>query len=360
MSWCFGVIADLQYADLPTGTGFSAKDTRYFRDSLSKASAARLAFASAGCSAVLQLGDLIDGRTVGPPGYSPYSPAGSVSAEQRAAAAAALAAVLSQLNGGGAGGGAAALAPPPLPIAHLRGNHENYAGVEALLPLPPGAAPCAPGSFAYTFSPRAGWRFVCLDPYEVSLAAPAGSAGRAEAERLLRAHNPNLGDLSGASRCDFFAGLAGPQRRFVPFNGGCGPAQLAWLRGALAAARAACEKVVVCSHIPLLPAATRAAAGGADYDCAAEAERFDCVAFDFEDALAALAEHADVVAAVFSGHDHAGSFGVDGAGIPHVSFQSPLTHDSVSHAVVAVHGDRLEIRGEGAVPSRELRPPCLA
>jgi manganese-dependent ADP-ribose/CDP-alcohol diphosphatase len=363
MSWCFGVIADLQYADLPTGTGFSAKDTRYFRDSLSKASAARLAFASAGCSAVLQLGDLIDGRTVGPPGYSPYSPAGSVSAEQRAAAAAALAAVLSQLNGGGAGGGAAALAPPPLPIAHLRGNHENYAGVEALLPLPPGAAPCAPGSFAYTFSPRAGWRFVCLDPYEVSLAAPAGSAGRAEAERLLRAHNHNLVDLSGATKVEFFKGVAGAARRFVPFNGGLGAAQLAWLRAGLAAARAAGERVLLSCHIPLLPAGVRSqrVAGGEWLTFEAlEDDKNDCLVFDYEEALAAVAEHADVVAAVFSGHDHEGSFGLDGAGVPHVCFPSPLTHNEVAHAVVVVHGDRLEVRGEGAVMPRELRPKCLS
>ena len=96
-----------------------------------------------------------------------------------------------------------------------------------------------------------------------------------------------------------------------------------------------------------------------DVDSAGAADSNDCLIYDFEEALAVVAEFADVVAAVFSGHDHEGSFGVDGAGVPHVSFQSPLTHDSVSHAVVFVHNDRLEVRGEGAVPSRELRPPCF-
>lgn len=360
--WSFGVIADLQFADIATGTGFLASDKRYYRDSLQKAAAASTAFADAGCCAVLQLGDIIDGKTVGPLGYSPYKPAGSVAAEQRAAAAAAARAVLAQLSGGGGGAPAAAAAAPPLPTCHLRGNHENYAftleEMRGLLPPPPGAALFAPErSLALSFSPRPGWRFVCLDPYEVSLAAPAGSTGRAEAERLLQANNPNMSDLSGNSKVNFFQGVTGLARRFVPFNGGLGGAQLAWLRGELASARAAGERVVLSCHIPLLPARVREKKieGGGWLTFDALEDKNDCLVYDFEEALAVVTEHADVVAAVFSGHDHEGSFGEDAAGVPHVAFQSPLTHNEVAHAVVVVHGDRLEVRGEGAVPSRELR-----
>ena len=303
---------------------------------------------------------LVDGKSTGPGGYSPYHPAGSAGDEARASAASAARAVLAQLgaDGGGSGGGG----PPPPPTAHLRGNHENYAlkfsEMRALLPPPPGAELFAPErSLALSYSPRPGWRFICLDPYEVSLAAPAGSAERAEAERLLRAHNHNLVDLSGATKVDFFKGVAGAARRFVPFNGGLGAAQLAWLRAGLAAARAAGERVLLSCHIPLLPAGVRSqrVAGGEWLTFEALEDKNDCLVFDYEEALAAVAEHADVVAAVFSGHDHEGSFGVDGAGVPHVCFPSPLTHNEVAHAVVVVHEDRLEVRGEGAVMPRELR-----
>ena len=63
-----------------------------------------------------------------------------------------------------------------------------------------------------------------------------------------------------------FAGLSGHERRFVPFNGGFGGAQRAWLRGALAAARAARERVVVLSHVALHPAACDGTTMAWDYD----------------------------------------------------------------------------------------------
>jgi manganese-dependent ADP-ribose/CDP-alcohol diphosphatase len=52
----------------------------------------------------------------------------------------------------------------------------------------------------------------------------------------------------------------------VPFNGGFGGAQRAWLRGALAAARAARERVVVLSHVALHPAACDGTTMAWDYD----------------------------------------------------------------------------------------------
>ncbi len=39
----------------------------------------------------------------------------------------------------------------------------------------------------------------------------------------------------------------------MPYNGGVGPAQLAWLKHTLADAKAAGETVIVCGHIPVCP-----------------------------------------------------------------------------------------------------------
>ena len=359
----FGIITDMQYADAPDGAGFSGADRRAFRASLGKAALAARAFAAARAHAVMQLGDIVDGRSCGER-FDGLAPAGtSVSPAGKAAAAAAVRAALDALRGGGAGGDAAAI-----PMAHLRGNHENYVATAeeqaTLLPLPdvsPAAREFAAGdggARAFSFAPAAGWRFIALDAYAESLAARAGSAARAAAAATLRANNDNL-TWDGAP-CDFFKGRAGPARRFVPFNGALGAAQRGWLRGELAAARAARERACVFTHVPLLPAAARRARGAAA-DAPAGDERWDCCAFDFEEALAALGEFRDVVAAVFAGHDHEGSFGVDAAGIPHVTLAAPLVSaGEPAHAIVYARADHLELEGAGTVPSRRLDAPCWA
>ena len=70
------------------------------------------------------------------------------------------------------------------------------------------------------------------------------------------------------------------------------------------------------------------------------------------------------VAAVFSGHAHQGGFAVDAFGVPHITFQSPLTHHSQggAHALVEVsageHGGQvMRVSGSGAVPTRVLQLP---
>ncbi len=51
------------------------------------------------------------------------------------------------------------------------------------------------------------------------------------------------------------AGLQGDSRRFVPYNGGLGRAQLEWLDQELHEATVASERVVISSHILLDPRA---------------------------------------------------------------------------------------------------------
>lgn len=336
----FGVVADLQYADVPDGSSFSGTDVRRYRASLAKAADASRMFHARGVTCVMQLGDLIDGKAVGV--YDPMLPLGSAPDDARARAIAAASSVIDALRG-------------PYDIAHLRGNHENYSfalnEMQSLLAPPPGARSCSPELLAYAFAPSPAWRFIVLDPYDVSLAAPAGSAGRVEAERLLRLHNPAV--KFDGTRSDYFAGRSGCLRRFVPFNGGIGAAQIAWLRAELDEAHRGGERVVVFCHVPLLPAMTRFV-GGADADTSADVNAFDCVIFNDVEVLAELARVKNTVAAVFAGHDHEGSFGTDEAGIPHVTIQSPLVREEVAHGVVHVFEDRLELEGVGGLPSRTI------
>ena len=61
---------------------------------------------------------------------------------------------------------------------------------------------------------------------------------------------------AGACRSDWFKGLKGTQRRFVPYNGQPSDEQLRWLRRVLAGSAAAGERVIVAAHQPVYPNAT--------------------------------------------------------------------------------------------------------
>ena len=148
--------------------------------------------------------------------------------------------------------------PPPLPLLHLIGNHEllcfSREELRALLPLPTAAeldaaaaasaGGLAPGAVALRAPPPAaardarlyyslqlpgGWRLLALDAYDVAIGrhgADVGSAQHAAAAALLRANNPNECAWGAPIAGNYFTGLSGVGQRFVPFNGGLGPAQL--------------------------------------------------------------------------------------------------------------------------------------
>lgn len=346
-----GLIADVQYADVDDGASFDKSEERFYRRSLEHARRAGVAWAAAGCEFAVNLGDAIDGV--------------NARAQQGLPA---LASVL----------GAFA----PTPTFHVVGNHELYnfprPDLGSLLPQPslavPGPASGAADADRLYFSAdiAPGWRLVVLDAYDIAMEthhAAGGSAGdetpptpsvsHAAAIELLRANNPNP-CAAGIGRGDFFAGLkgCGPAKRWVPFNGAVGPAQLAWLRATLSEAAALGLAVLVCCHVPLFDGATR--------NCPASAGRgtsvHKCLVWNYADIMAALHAEPRCVAAVFSGHLHDGAFGVDEAGIPHVTLESPLTHpDEGGHAIVRLFTDRLEIEGSGAIATRAFpRAPVIS
>lgn len=139
------------------------------------------------------------------------------------------------------------------------------------------------------------------------------------------------------------AGLKPGDERFVPYGGGLGQAQLDWLEAELAAAAAAEQRVVIFSHVAVCP--------GACTD--------DCVLWNYEEVLRRIHAAGNTVVAVFAGHDHAGGYTRDAAGVHHVTLAAPLETPPPlpCHAVVEVHETALVLRGFGRLPSRLLPFP---
>uniref|UniRef100_A0A8C6JNB7 Calcineurin-like phosphoesterase domain-containing protein n=1 Tax=Melopsittacus undulatus TaxID=13146 RepID=A0A8C6JNB7_MELUD len=216
--FCFGVIADIQYADAEDGYDFLGRRRRYYRHSLNLLRAAVEAWATEKppLAFVLQLGDSIDGLN-----------ARSGQSER------ALEQVL------------AALGRLPVPVHHAWGNHELYNFSRARLvhtglnsrSCGAAAGPPASDCQAYHFSPAAQFRVVVLDGYDLStLGREPGNPRYQESLQLLRKKNPNdnLNDPTG---------LEEPQ--FVEFNGGFSQAQLDWFNEVLKFSDENQEKVIV-------------------------------------------------------------------------------------------------------------------
>jgi len=319
----FGVIADIQYAPIESATNFSGSETRDYSGSLQEARRAVTFWnrMEPGLRFVAQLGDLVDGQNAGKYGQGLKL---KESESERS-----MAAVLEELQKMNA------------PMYHAIGNHElyNFSYTELQERLNRnGGAVAEGGKFYFAFEPFEGWTVVMLNSYEVSIMNPQDSEGYREAERILRKHNPN-DVIGGEGNVNFFEGLSGESLRYVPFNGGCGETQLQWLRETLSHARTRGNKVVVLTHVPIYHGASS----------------WRTVTYDCKECLQVLhKEGQGAVVAVFAGHNHKGGYAVDECGIHHVTVQSPLTHgEAFGH--VEAYDDRLELIGQGALPSRTLR-----
>ncbi|XP_054913397.1 manganese-dependent ADP-ribose/CDP-alcohol diphosphatase [Poeciliopsis prolifica] len=305
----FGVIADVQYADMDDGFNFSRTKKRYYRSSLKllrnaldswSDSAVKPAF-------VLQLGDVIDGFN---------KPSG---ASQRA-----LDTVMRDF------------ASCPVPVHHVWGNHELYNFSRTQLTGSPlDSSPYADRRpqqgdiYAYRFSPFPGFVFVVLDAYDVSLlGVPEASERYSKAVNLIKLHNNNE-DLNcpPESPC---------HSRFTMFNGGFSQEQLDWLDSVLSEADERQEKVTLVSHIPVHP-------GSTDYVC---------LAWNHEELLAITRSHGCVVC-YMAGHAHSGGYCLD-TGVHHLTLDGVIETppDSDAYAMVSVYPDRMELTGSGTVMDR--------
>lgn len=314
-----GVISDIQYADRDDGADFSGSERRFFRNSLQIVEAAVVQLNEARVDVVVTLGDAIDGWN-------------AVKGVQESALQS-VGAVLSRLRA-------------PLGRFDLVGNHDLYNFSRDALPSSGLRCTGPQGSFYHTVVLSERWEAVILDAYELSLIGyPEEHPNLVRSLELMRQNNPAV--LSDAPGADWFEGLPVEKHRWVPFNGGLSEAQVAWLRQTLGAARAAGRRALVFAHVPLYAPATKP----------------KTVLWNAEEALGVLHEFAETVSAVVAGHDHAGGYAVDPAGIHHVTMSSPLTAEpvdartgarNVPFGVIECHEDFAVLRcpsGRGVVAS---------
>lgn len=315
----FGVIADIQYADLDEGYNYTRSSRRYYRNSLNLLRNAQKDWSESAVqpSFILQLGDIIDGFN-----------------KRHGASQRALEAVLREFRSG-----------EPRQVHHVWGNHEFYNFSRSFLltselnsaALSDDQARAGGDIYAYQFAPFPGFRFVVLDAYDVSLLGrEEESQEYSSAMSLIKEHNTNL-DLNCPP---VFEGL---EQRFTMFNGGFSKEQLDWLDSVLSVADKEQEKVTIICHLPVHPNSTTPI----------------CLAWNFNELLAVIGAHRSVVC-YMAGHDHDGGYCRDeNTGVHHLTFEGVIETPPGSNAfaTVSVYQDRMELKGCGRTIDRELLFP---
>ncbi|PRW39318.1 manganese-dependent ADP-ribose CDP-alcohol diphosphatase-like [Chlorella sorokiniana] len=322
----FGLLSDVQYSDKEDGASFHGTP-RYYRYALQQLDRAVEAMRAAGVTFALHLGDIVDYHNV----LLPDCPDSGLPASKKA-----LREVLQHFDRLGR------------PTLHLLGNHCLYnhrreelsarLGIRQLQQRQDGVWD-APHSY-YTYSPGPGWRFICLDGYDVSILGwPPGHPLHEQARSLLEANNPNEDKNSGK-------GLVGLQRRFVKFGGGVSAAQLAWLQQQLEAAAAAGERVICCCHLCFYP------------DTCSPV----CLMWNYNEVLEVLQRYAGTVVATMAGHAHMDGMATDEAGIRHrvckAVLETPPGREC--YGIVDVYPDAIHIRGVDTFASEHWPLPPLA
>ncbi|KAF8117764.1 hypothetical protein N665_0008s0110 [Sinapis alba] len=268
----FGVIADVQYADIPDGRSFLGTP-RYYRNSILVLQKAVQAWNQHGnLKFVINMGDIVDG-------FCPKDQ--SLSATKK------LVNEFDNFQG---------------PVYHMIGNHCLYnLPRQELLPLLNIPRRDDDNNAYYDFSPTPEYRVVVLDGYDISAVGwPEDHPKTLAALKILEEKNPNLEKNSPE-------GLVDVERRFVKYNGGVGEKQLEWLDGVLGDATELNQKVIVCGHVPMSPGAASKAA----------------LLWNFDEVMSVIHKY-DVVKVCLSGHDHKGGYFVDSHGVHHRSLEAAL------------------------------------
>lgn len=203
----FGLIADIQHADIDDATNFSGSEFRGYRRALDVTRAAveywNTNARAQGMQFIAQLGDLVDGQNAGR-----YGQGLNFKEPQSHQAVERILKELHKVNG-------------DIPYLHAIGNHELYNFSQSELEDILGAevkegCPETPSALYYSLSPQPGWRIVMLNGFEQSTALPAGSKGFLEAEAIIHAHHPNAEEvIAGQGGVDYFAGLSGSNNHTI-------------------------------------------------------------------------------------------------------------------------------------------------
>ncbi|CAM4705782.1 unnamed protein product [Leuciscus chuanchicus] len=311
----FGIIADVQFADIDDGMNYLRTSRRFYRNSVALLRDAVRHWEETRVSCVIQLGDAIDGYN-----------------KSRDASERALDTVMAEFE------------KSSVDVHHVWGNHEFYNFSRETLMASPlnSAGKAGAGSdliaddiYAYEFSPAPGFRFVLLDAYDVSvIGRDASSEKHQQAMKLLLKHNSNA-DLNQPPD-------SGLEQRFVKFNGGFSVEQLQWLEEVLTLADQKQERVTVFSHLPVHPDATDSI----------------CLAWNYEELLLVLRAHKSVMIFI-SGHDHDGGFCTDPSGVHHITLEGVIETppDTSAFGTVYVYEDQMLLKGSGRTADRVLRYP---
>ncbi|KAL3642304.1 hypothetical protein CASFOL_013119 [Castilleja foliolosa] len=297
----FGVISDIQYADIPDGRSFLGVP-RYYRHSLLVLQRAVQSWNVKKLKFAINFGDIIDGFCPKPESVN------------------AITKIINEFNYFDG------------PVHHMIGNHCLYnLPREKLLPLL--NIPSQDNRAYYDFSPIPEFRFVVLDGYDISaIGWPKYHPNTIKAIALLNEKNPNLEKNSPN-------GLVGPERRYLMFNGAVGQEQMEWLDRVLDDATKSNQKVVICCHLPLEPRASSDEAFLWNYDEVMEIiHRYDCVKV------------------CFAGHEHLGGYYVDSHGVHHRVFEAALECPPGTDAFgcVDLFEDRLVLSGTDRMRSQEM------
>lgn len=302
----FGVISDIQYADIPDGHSFHGVP-RYYRNALLSLKRAVGAWRQQGdLQFAVHFGDILDG-------FQPKDQSLQ-----------ALTALLSEFEELGR------------PTYHLIGNHCLYNLERPILNDKLGLGHgCSTGVSYYSIQPHPRLRIVFADGYDVSvLGWPPGHPSHEAAVALLAQRNPN-------DNKNMTVGLKGPDQRFVQFGGGASARQLEWIRSQILEAERMEQKVLVCCHLTFCPGACPN----------------PCLLWNYNEMLEVLRSTAPgVVVAVMSGHTHQNGYVLDEFGIHHVVLpavlETPPGRDCFGHVEVYEHG--LELHGVDTMMSLSL------
>uniref|UniRef100_A0A3Q3X8I3 Manganese-dependent ADP-ribose/CDP-alcohol diphosphatase n=1 Tax=Mola mola TaxID=94237 RepID=A0A3Q3X8I3_MOLML len=295
----FGVIADIQYADIDDGYNYQRTQRRYYRSSLRLLRNALENWSEAAVKPgfILQLGDIIDGFN-----------------SRHGASEQALDTVLREFS------------PISAEVHHVWGNHELYNFSRSWLLRS-----------KLNSAPFPGHIFVLLDAYDVSvLGRDESTEQHREAMTLLRHYNTN----ENLNSPPYGEGL---RERFTMFNGGFGKDQLAWLDSLLSSADKKQERVTIVCHLPVHP----------------KSAETTCLAWNFDKVLAMIRSHSCVVC-FLAGHEHKGGYHLDtDTGVHHLTLEAVIETppDSNAFGMVFVYDDRMELKGSGRMPDRVLLFP---
>uniref|UniRef100_A0A803JZD2 Manganese-dependent ADP-ribose/CDP-alcohol diphosphatase n=1 Tax=Xenopus tropicalis TaxID=8364 RepID=A0A803JZD2_XENTR len=303
----FGIIADIQYADMDNRFNYLKTSMRYYRNSLTqlKAAVEEWAMESIKPAFILQLGDIIDGINT--------KDKSSKTALER---------VLVEMD------------KLPIQFHHVWGNHEFYNFSREYLNgsklnsqargdrIDRGGGTSENGEFndesfyAYHFSPCPKFRFLLIDGYDLSPIGREKTSPKYDiALNLLKEKNPNE-DLNSPTGLE--------EVQFVLFNGGISPSQLDWMERVLTSSDEKEENVFVVSHLPVHP----------------DAADPMCLVWNYPEVLSVLQSHPCVVG-YLAGHNHEGRYCMDPYGIHHLTFSGVIETPPESRAF-------------GTMPSRRM------